>query len=315
MTLPTHLLVKRQHGAALLMAMMIVVLVATLASGMIWQQWRSVQIEQAERSRSQSAWVLSGALDWARLILREDAKKPGGADSLGEPWALPLAEARLSTFLAADKNNTDDAPEAFLSGSITDAQSRFNLLNLVSNGKVVPQQVNALRRLFSSLSIAPELALQIAEKFQLALSAPEQASESVPLLPKTLDQLIWFGIDPEVVTRMEPYVIVLPKGETRVNVNTASREVLAAVIEGLDLGTAERLMRVRQRNEFIEVTDLNKQLGRGDDSTRDVMLTTRSSFFIVQGRLRLAERTLEEKSLIERRGSDMVPLQRTRVSH
>ena len=83
---------------------------------MVWQQWRAVQVEAAERARVQSAWILTGALDWARLILREDARSRP-ADRLDEPWAVPLAEARLSTFLAADKDNTDDAPEAFLSGS------------------------------------------------------------------------------------------------------------------------------------------------------------------------------------------------------
>ena len=92
--------------------MMIVALVATLAGSMVWQQWRAIQVEAAERARTQSAWILSGALDWARLILREDARSggPNGIDHLGEPWAVPLAEARLSTFLAADKDNTDDAP-------------------------------------------------------------------------------------------------------------------------------------------------------------------------------------------------------------
>ena len=44
---------RRQRGAALLTAMVIVTLVATLAASMIWQQWRAVQIEAAERSRAQ----------------------------------------------------------------------------------------------------------------------------------------------------------------------------------------------------------------------------------------------------------------------
>jgi len=88
----------------LLTAMLVVVLVSTLASAMVWQQWRAVQVEAAERARTQAGWILTGALDWARLILREDARS-GGATTLSEPWATPLAEARLSTFLAADKNN------------------------------------------------------------------------------------------------------------------------------------------------------------------------------------------------------------------
>ena len=91
----------------------VVALIATLASSMLWQQWRAIQVEAAERARTQSAWILSGALDWARLILREDARN-GGTDHLGEPWAVPLAEARLSSFLATDKDNNtgDDGPAA-----------------------------------------------------------------------------------------------------------------------------------------------------------------------------------------------------------
>ena len=96
-----------QRGAALLLAMLTVVLVATLASAALWTQWRAFEIERAERQRAQAAWILNGALDWARLILREDVRT-GGADHLGEPWAVPLAEARLSTFLAADKDNNAD---------------------------------------------------------------------------------------------------------------------------------------------------------------------------------------------------------------
>jgi len=101
----------RQRGAALLLAMLIATLVATLASGMVWQQWRSTRVEAAERTRAQASRILSGALDWARLILREDARG-GVVDHLGQPWAVPLAEARLSTFLAAASNGTDDASDA-----------------------------------------------------------------------------------------------------------------------------------------------------------------------------------------------------------
>ena len=107
----------RQGGAALLSAMLTVTLVASFASAALWQQYRSFQVETAERSRLQSSLILTGALDWARLILREDART-GGADHLAEPWAVPLEEARLSSFLAVDGATTDTDRDAFLSGSI-----------------------------------------------------------------------------------------------------------------------------------------------------------------------------------------------------
>ena len=67
----------RQAGAALLTAMLTVALVASLAAGALWQQWRSVEVEAAERARVQSLWLLTGALDGARLILREDSRSGG----------------------------------------------------------------------------------------------------------------------------------------------------------------------------------------------------------------------------------------------
>ena len=41
----------RHTGAALLTAMLTVALVATLASAALWQQWRGLEIETAERAR------------------------------------------------------------------------------------------------------------------------------------------------------------------------------------------------------------------------------------------------------------------------
>ncbi len=47
--------VERQRGAALLLAMMTVALVATLAATALWQQWRGVEIESRERERLQAS--------------------------------------------------------------------------------------------------------------------------------------------------------------------------------------------------------------------------------------------------------------------
>ncbi|HJV63133.1 MAG TPA: type II secretion system minor pseudopilin GspK [Albitalea sp.] len=307
----------RQRGAALLTAMIIVALVSTLAASMVWQQWRAVQVEVAERARLQSAWILSGALDWAKLILREDAKS-GRPTALTEPWATPLAEARLSTFLAADKDNTDDGPEAFLSGSIVDAQSRYNLRNLVetsNNGtKVSAVELEALRQLFQAIDLTPDTADRIATGLKDALAPPGSpgASNNPPLLPQSVTQLSWLGIDAASIRTMTPYVVLLPV-PTPVNLNTAPKEVLLAAIPGLDLGTAQRLVQVRQRTPFKEVADAQAQLPP-TLTINAQRANIRSSFFEVRGRLRLSDRVLEESSLVERRGLDVVTLTRQRES-
>ena len=298
---------RRQSGAALLTAMIIVTLVSTLAAGMIWQQWRAVQVEAAERARVQAGWILAGALDWARLILREDMKN-GGADHLGEPWAVPFAEARLSTILAADKDNAEDAPEAFLSGGITDAQSRYNLRNLVDANKVKPEELGGLKHLFQAIGVAPDLADTIANGMQSALAPtdPNNRSARTALMPERMDQLGWLGVDADSLQRMTPYVVLLPI-RTPVNLNTASKEAMVAAVDGLDLGTAERLVQTRQRQPFKTLQDA-KALMPATLDVKPERANVSSSFFFVRGRLRLEDRVLEQSSLVERRPPDVIPL-------
>ena len=316
---------RRQGGAALLMAMLIVALIATLSASMLWQQWRAVQVEAAERARAQSAWILSGALDWARLILREDARN-GGADHLGEPWAVPLAEARLSSFLAADKANTEDAPDAFLSGAITDAQARYNLTNLVNGNRIDPVELAALQRLCESAGVSADVATRIAGGMRdaappapadPAASAPATAvvataSADPPLLPASTSQLAWFGVDPESLRALEPYITILPD-KAFVNVNTAPREVLVAATAGLDLATAERIVQARQRAPLRSVADV-RALAPSVPEENFARLAIGSSFFEVRGRLRLGDVILEQRSLVQRRGLEVIVLQRERIS-
>ena len=306
---------RRQTGAALLTAMIIVTLVATLAAAMIWQQWRAVQVEAAERGRMQSAWLIAGALEWSKLILDEELKTRAPT-ALTEPWAVPLAEARISTFLAADKNNTDDGPEAFLSGSIVDMQSRYNLRNVfdAANNKIDPDQQAALRRLFQTINVETSVADRIATVFRDALAPPGTpgASPAPPLMPENHDQLQWIGIDPETIRQMAPYVTLLPASPTLVNVNTASKEVIAAVL-AIGLGDAQRLVQHRQRTPFKTPQELEAQLGQpfSPQMQKLAFVGGKSKYFEVRGRLRLSDRVLEESSLLDRRGpKDIVTVSR-----
>ena len=300
---------RPQRGAALLIAMIILALVATLAAGMVWQQWRAVQVESAERGRTQSAWILAGALDWARLILREDSRT-GGPDHLGEPWAVPLAEARLSTFLAADRdNNADGGPEAFLAGAIADAQGRYNLRNLVDAGKLVPDEMAALQRLCTALGLPGDTADRIGQAL-LAAWSPQNAE--APIAPRRASDLAWLGLEPGLLERLRPVVEVLPV-RTPVNLNTATREVLVAAIDGLDLGSAERLVATRQNKPFKQLGDAKAVLP-GTLVLDPKRVSVASTFFEIRGRMRLGDRVLEERSLVERRGLDIVVLLRERQS-
>ncbi len=282
--------------------MMTVALVATLAATALWQQWRGVEIESRERERLQAGWILIGALDWARLILREDARS-GGADHLAEPWSIALEEARLSTFLAMDSENTAFADNAFLSGQITDAQARLNVANLVVGNKVSEPDLQAFERLFESLGVDPtELERMVANLLLAVDSAtPTDNTRSVPILPQRVAQLRWLGVSADALRRIAPFVVILPT-RTPVNLNTAPAEVIAARIPGVDLAQAASLVSARARAPFRTLADAQRALAASVPALNASEVGVASHFFEVRGRLRLRETLVLERSLVQRNG-------------
>lgn len=324
----------RSRGAALLTALLIVTLVTTLAAAMLWRQARSIQIESAERGRAQSDWVLQGALDWARLILREDtrANRNAGADAVdynGEVWAVPLAEAKLASFLSTDDNHSaEGGPEAFLSGRIEDAQGKFNLYNLIPRETTNPPvQLSIARRLFQSAGLNPSLADDVQKRLRQAFPQPQAEGNAngstgngtdsgtvttdanAPVLPIRVEQLGWLNLTADQMERLKPYVTLLPPSSTNakvvtptlININTAPREVIAALDARMDLGTADRIVRAREA-KGITSKQMSSYLPQG--VTLEGVAQQTSDYFVVTGQLRLDDRLVTMRSLVWRSNSD-----------
>ncbi len=306
-----------QRGAALLGAMLLVSLVAALAATAVWQQWRLTEVERYERGRQQALWLVQGTLDWARLILREDARS-GGADHLGEPWAVPLQEARLSSFLASDgkASGLGDLSEVFLSGQIEDLQGRLNLSNLLEGDKVSPPDVQMAERLFELLDLPAARVQPIAQALLASKTAAVQASRAgtpggagaaagsrAGFMPTQVEQLVWLGLTADLLARLAPHISLLPE-RTALNLNTASAELLSASLKGLDLGQARRLVQERQRQHWRDLSAANAALGAplAFEAQRH---SVQSRYFLITGHLRRDDLQVSQQALVRRDGLDM----------
>jgi general secretion pathway protein K len=317
-----RLLTRRSsHGAALLAAMLTLTLVATLAAGAAWQQWRGVETERAERERGQAAWLLVGALDWARLILREDARS-GGADHLGEPWAVSLQESRLSSFLATDAttaalmaDQTND--EVFLSGQMQDMQARMNVYNLIEAGRISPNALAAFAKLFDLQGLDASELTTLAENLRRASDLGSDQQPAAAVLPQRLDQITLLGLSKESLERLEPHIIWLPS-RTPVNVNTANAEVLYASLPGLELDGARKIVSERRKQHFRSLADVVGLMPALAGQLNDGKHSVASRFFEVTGKLRLADgkqsTVVMERSVVQRDGIDVKVLWRERGS-
>ncbi|WP_420996034.1 type II secretion system minor pseudopilin GspK [Cupriavidus sp. 30B13] len=321
---------RRQRGAAVVTALLVVTLAVVVVSGMLWRQQVQIRSIENQRLLAQATWIERAAVDWARLILRDDQRRTN-VDQLGEPWAVPIAETRLSDFLGAALRTDQEGETSFLSGRIQDAQARFNLSNLVlwsaseSQGRVAtvdPSSVATYRRLLQTLGLNAALAEPTASYLVNAAMGSggdgDGGGSSRPCLraPDGVDDLLAIpGYTPDIVAALEPFVDLLPE-RTLVNGNTAEAEVLSAVIDKLPLDRARELVRQRDRAYFNNLSDLQSQLRtlapQSDPNSAASTLDVRTHYFLVYGLIRHERAARMQVSLVYR-GEVMGNANTTRV--
>lgn len=290
-------MIKHQKGAALLLAMLTAAVIAAVAAAAVGRFTHLFSVETSQRHRMQMTWLLQGALDWARLILREDAKANGrqSADHLNEPWAMPLQEARLSTFLAAEQDMSADrvATDAFLSGAITDAQSMFNLTNLRRGSDWSEADVLTFENLCERLKVDASVWLRAIE--MQAASQPPSTEFSWRV--DRLEDWFWWGVPMQSIQALAPYVTILPQ-RTPLNINTAPAILLEATWLGLRPAQAQRIVAERALKPFTSTQEL--QAYAPELVLESQRISTTSQFFWVKGRLRLDDSSVTETSLLKR---------------
>ncbi len=289
----------RQRGVAIVLAMGVVALAALSATAILVSQstWaRQVELT-ADYVQAQS--VLQAGADWSRALLADD-RRVSNVDHLGEPWALRLPP------MPVDNGE--------LLGHIEDQQAAFNLNNLVTDGKLNVTQLEHFRRLLSILSLPAELADALADwidldsepqprggaedAYYLAHQPPYLAANR-PLIDLSELALVR-GFDDNVRARLRPFVTALPQA-TPVNINTASAEVIAAVIDGLDLGGAQTMVTQRDRSYFRDPAEFLNRLPTGITAqAQDISVS--SDFFLATLRVTIGGAQARGAALLWRSG-------------
>jgi general secretion pathway protein K len=111
------------------------------------------------------------------------------------------------------------------------------------------------------------------------------------------DLLAVRGLTPEMLEKLRPYVIVLPE-RTPINVNTASAEVLAAVIPNFSLSEANALLARRRNVPWADIGNFQTDI-TGHTPVAD-SVSVKSDWFLVNSRIRLDRAALNAQALIQR---------------
>ena len=285
-----------QQGVAVVTALLLTTLAVTIVASLFWRQQIQVRAIENQRLQLQKQLALRGALDWARLMLRDDARQ-SATDDLSELWNAPLAGVQLDAFLDRD-NEEANLGNATLSGNLSDAQARFNLRNLAHEGKVNTAEVRVFQRLLMLLRQDPALAMAAAR-----FIASGQQAQAPPVLDLVFveDLLTIPGFSAATISALRPYVVTLPRA-TGVNVNTAPAEVLAARLSTLNSADITALMASRRIASFRDLNDFATRLPNRQITLTEGAVSVSTDYFLVDATVTIDHAALQIQGLIERSG-------------
>ncbi|MGA2398778.1 MAG: type II secretion system minor pseudopilin GspK [Steroidobacteraceae bacterium] len=248
--------------------------------------------------------------------------------TLAQAWAQPTQPMPITP-----DDNPEGEPIGVLQGAIEDMQGRFNLNNLAhvitQNGQVVqdPQPLQQFQRLLVAVGLEPKWAA-IARDWIDAddqPGEPDGAEDSVytsqtppyrtgnwPMMsPSELMNMPGFGADR--YRKIAPYVTALPTATAKINICTASAQVLQSFAENLGSDyTPELLASERKSGCFPDKQTFANVLGPTVAAAMASQYSDTSTYFRLTTRVTLGTTEFTLYSLLWRTaGGKVTPLLRT----
>ena len=251
---------KGEKGFALILTLVVTALMVAVLVELIHQVYVDISLSRSYRDGQQASLLAESGVTGGTRLLRM-ALEGKNYTSLSDAWATPV--------------KLDDETGS-LEVSVADESGRINLNSLVlPNGELEPFTLAALKRLGKGLQIPEDVWNSLADWLDSddqprinGAEAPYYQAMKRPYKPrngKLLSQAelsLVRGFTAEIITRLAPFVTIYADQAgaplSQVNINTASREVIAALDEGIDGRMVERILEERRLKAFQNPGELSR---------------------------------------------------------
>jgi general secretion pathway protein K len=251
---------KNESGFALILTLVVTALMVAVVVEMIHQVYVDTSLSRSFRDGQQASILAeSGATGGAKLLQMTLSGRSYTA--LSDRWATPL---RLE----------DEAGSLLI--TVSEESGKININGLVQpNGEYEPFTLAVLQRLGTRLKLPADLWSAVAdwidsndmprsggvETSYYRTLKPAYSARNGKLMTLTEMSLIK-GFSPEMPGTLQPYLTIFSdqagSPQSTVNINTAPKEVLAALDDRIDSRLAERIVEERRLLPFKSTGELTR---------------------------------------------------------
>ena len=252
---------RQESGMVLLLVLVVVALLSSLLMEFAFSTLVDLRLAETFRDTTRAYYLAKGGVQVGRMLLQKDKNE---WDSQDELWAQGITNYPVG--------------DGFVTVQIDDLASRLQLNSLVDatdNPNTVA--VDRFVRLFTELGLEQPGDLTAAlvdwidandEDYQGVGNGAENTyyqglehpypAKNAPF--DSLDELSMVrGFTPEVCNLVRPFLTVY--GGDKVNINTASAEVLMTLAPEMDRTSAETIIEARQNHPFKTISALQELPG------------------------------------------------------
>lgn len=292
-----------EKGVALITVMLILALATILAVSMSSRQQLDIHRSANVFNFEQAYQYVLGAESWGKQILIRDSKD-NQTDSFDDDWAMVLPALPIEG--------------GKMTGQIEDLQARFNINNLVLNGKPQKLYVDRFKLLLRNLELNEELSSVVIDWIdsneEIGFSGAED-NEYLNLSPAyraanqkmhdVSELLLIKGIDFESYEKLRPYVCVL-ESDTAININTASAEVLSSITKDITIEDAKSLIEDRNKEAYKDVAGFLEHPLLKQKKIKKDGLSVSSQYFQLNSTAQIERITVEYTTILHRESEGRV---------
>ncbi|MDX1900701.1 MAG: type II secretion system minor pseudopilin GspK [Gammaproteobacteria bacterium] len=265
----------KQNGTAIVVALFVTALVATIAVAMITRLHTDTRRTELLLNDIQANLNAEGEIDWAIEQLIQNWKFHA-TDKIVD--AIPIT----SPVIAVDGTH--------LTAVITDEQAKLNLNNLTD-----PKYQSVFLRLLQTVSpdtsadqakailaaiidwITPGVRNSTFDNTYTGLNPPYRAPHQ--MMTSISELHLVKGVTPKLFAKLAPYITALPE-LTQININTAEIPILMSLVSGMTTTQAKAIIAARKETPFVSVDRLAQFPGAS--SVEKSLLTILSQYFLTR---------------------------------
>lgn len=300
-----------EKGLALIITLLVTTIIVAVITEIVHAVYVHTSFTSSYKDGQRAALLAEGGIELAASVINNIMKDKG-----------------YTMLKAKDTQQVIAADDGVLSLKVEDEQAKFFINSIVlPNGETNTEQYTVFLRLLNGLELKDEFADTLADWIDVNDEPRPMGGETYDYYNRlspayaakgggldTIEEILLVkGYTPQIYKKLMPFITVYANepgnitAASKININTASKEVIMALSDTISEEMAQGLIDYRDKNPFKDMADIRKVPGfETIGFSLQGKITVKSSIFRIFARGRVGDGVREIEAVVDIKNSNKI---------